>query len=110
MSHPPIGKAVKLLENAGYNVIDGKQKIPINVWVNDREMQSRLYIDFLARTDKELFIVKLARARQPINWTGPAIRDQFFMYVLLYKEMQGLLYVDPEAGTIKKIQFEWDQY
>jgi hypothetical protein len=98
--------AVELLEGAGFDVLAGKTKIPITMTLNDAEdFQSRLYIDYFAQKNEQLYLVKVARERKPMEMRGSAIRDMLLPYCLLYPEAAGMLYVDMEQLKIKKITF-----
>jgi hypothetical protein len=97
---------VELLEGAGFDVLAGKTKIPITMTLNDAEdFQSRLYIDYIAQKNDELYLVKVARERKPLELKGSSIRDMLLPYCLLYPEAAGVLYVDMNQLKIKKITF-----
>lgn len=103
----PVTEAVELLEYSGYEVLTGKRKIPISITVNDRtEMESRLFVDHFAAEGDKIYLVKLARERKPLMMSGSGIRDQLLIYQLLYKQAEGILYVDPKHRRIDKIQFK----
>ncbi|WJH34284.1 hypothetical protein N6H14_31145 [Paenibacillus sp. CC-CFT747] len=103
----PVTDAVALLEESGYEVMTTKRKVPIRIRLNgDQELESRLFVDHFANDGDNLYIVKLARERQPLEMTGSGIRNQLLVYHLLYEEAAGILYVDPRQRTIHKIQFE----
>lgn len=102
------GDAVAILENEGYEVISGKQKIAIHIMLDDQPLESRLFVDYFASMDGEQYIVKLAKNRKPLELTGSAIRDRLLPYQLLYDDIDGILYIDAEAGSIRKIIFTLD--
>ncbi|MBP1989032.1 hypothetical protein [Paenibacillus eucommiae] len=103
---PDDDDTVRLLEGAGFDVLSGKTKVPITMMLNDsEEFQTRLYIDYFAQKNEELFLVKVARERKPLEMTGSSIRDHLLSYSLLYPEAAGVLYVDMEMLKIKKITF-----
>jgi hypothetical protein len=105
----PVTEAVELLEFAGYQVLTGKRRIPVTIQVNDRtELESRLFVDHFAAVEDKLYVVKLARDRKPLEWTGSAVRDQLLVYQLLYQDADGILYVDPKQKSIEKIRFTID--
>jgi hypothetical protein len=102
----PDDETVELLEGAGFDVIAGKTKLPITMTLNDAEdFQSRLYIDYFAEKNEQLYLVKVARERKPMEMTGSSIRDMLLPYSLLYPEAVGVLYVDMVQLKIKKITF-----
>lgn len=96
--------AVDLLEAEGYEVIGGKMKIPLAFEADESVYYSRLFIDYVAERDDETYLVKTSRRRQPLELTGPSLRDRFLYYLLLYPGCEGLLYVDLEESDIKVIR------
>jgi hypothetical protein len=108
----PSGEAVNVLEESGYEVLHGKHKVPIQMNVDDdedKQLHSQFFIDYFARQDDKVYIVKMARERQPMQWTGSSVRDRLLPYFLLYEEVQGVLYVDLKHRTIKKVTFILDE-
>ncbi|UJF31247.1 hypothetical protein [Paenibacillus hexagrammi] len=99
-------EAVELLEGAGFDIVAGKAKVPITMIINDHEqLESRYFIDYFVQQDEEVYIVKLARERRPLEMTGSAVRDMLLPYSLIYPEAAGVLYVDLDQRRIKKIKF-----
>lgn len=101
------GELADLLREAGYDVIYGKVRIPVTFDVDGKEFKSRYYIDALARSNNYWYVVKTARPRQQIDWTGTSLRDKLLPYALLC-QTTGVLFVDLEQRTIKKITYELD--
>ncbi|MEB3101431.1 hypothetical protein [Ferviditalea candida] len=104
----PEGEAAALLKEAGYEVISGKYKIPIYVEMDRQEFSSRYFIDYFARQGHEVFVVKVARDRQPVQWTGSGIRDKLLPYFLLFEEVSGVLYVDLKERKVRRIRIVLD--
>jgi len=102
----PRNEAVRLLEEAGYEVISGKMRIPLLVELDDEPMDSRVFVDLFARKDYELYAVKVSRQRQPMQWTASGIRDRLMIYTTLFKETHGVLYVDLEENRVRKIRID----
>ncbi|WP_227013452.1 hypothetical protein [Paenibacillus psychroresistens] len=103
----PVTDAVALLENAGYEVMTTKRKIPIRMLVDDQEeLFSRYFVDHFAQSEDKWYVVKIARSRNPFEMRGSSIRDQLLPYQLIYLEAAGVLYVDVSLQKIVKIQFE----
>lgn len=103
----PVTEAVALLENAGYEVLTTKRKIPIRMLVNDQEeLFSRYFVDHFAQCEDKWYVVKVARPRNGFEMRGSLIRDQLLPYQLIYLEASGVLYVDVSLQKIVKIQFE----
>ncbi|CAN7708425.1 hypothetical protein [Paenibacillus sp. LjRoot56] len=102
----PEDDVVDLLEAAGFEVLAGKTKIPITMTVGERDqLESRLFIDYFVQKEDDIFLVKVARERKPLEMTGSAVRDMLLPYTLIYPEAQGILYVDMTVSKIKKITF-----
>jgi hypothetical protein len=101
-----LDDTVELLEGAGFDVLAGKTKIPITMTLNDAEdFESRLFVDYFAQKNDQLYVVKVARERKPLELRGSTIRDMLLPYCLLYPEAAGVLYVDMNQLKIKKITF-----
>jgi hypothetical protein len=99
-------ETVELLEGAGFDVLAGKTKIPITMTLNDAEdFESRLFVDYFAQKNDQLYVVKVAKERRPMELRGSSIRDMLLPYCLLYPEVAGVLYVDMDQLKIKKITF-----
>jgi hypothetical protein len=101
-------EAVLLLEESGYQVISGRKKVPIHVELDDVQLDphTRLFIDYFARKDNELYVVKLSKKRLVMEWSASRIREQFMNYHGLFQEAHGVLYVDLEEHRIYKVKFE----
>lgn len=103
---PEDDEVVELLIGAGFDVVGGKTKIPISMTLNQKEeLYSRLFIDYFAEKEDNLYLVKVARERRPLEMTGSAIRDMLLVYSLLVPEAAGVLYVDMNGRKIKQITF-----
>ena len=102
----PSDEAVRLLEEAGYDILAGKVRLPVYVELDGNVMESRLFIDAFAEKDGETYVVRLARERKPIEMTGSSLRDHLLVYHLLYPQTAGVLYVDLPAGAIRVVKFE----
>ncbi|KRE98293.1 hypothetical protein ASG89_04570 [Paenibacillus sp. Soil766] len=102
----PEDDVVELLEAAGFEVLAGKTKIPITMSVGERDqLESRLFIDYFVQKEDDVYLVKVARDRKPLEMTGSAVRDMLLPYTLIYPEAQGILYVEMAISKIKKITF-----
>lgn len=99
------GEVPRLLSNYGYEVVRPKEKIPISIQVDEQVYESRLFVDYIARLDDEWYVVIQARERKPLRISGPALRDFFLPYFLLYQPA-GILYVDLEKEKFKVIQID----
>ena len=48
-------------------------------------------------------MVKTSRRKQPMEWSGPDLRDRLMPYLLLYPGCAGVLYVDTDEKSIRLI-------
>ncbi|WP_127586014.1 hypothetical protein [Paenibacillus koleovorans] len=101
-------EALALVQDAGYEWIAGKVKIPVTVILDNVATESRLFADGFVEKGNAWYVVKFARDRKPIDLTGSALREHLLVYSLLYPDAAGVLYVDVTAGMIRTVQFEVD--
>lgn len=103
--HPSIG----LLEEAGYEVIGGKLKIPLSFQADGAMVYSRLFIDYVASKEEEHFyLVILSRPRKSLEFTGSGLRDSLLPYLLIYPDCSGVLYVDTVNSAIHVVKLGKD--
>ncbi|WP_189024780.1 hypothetical protein [Paenibacillus albidus] len=117
--------AVDLLEEAGYEVVGGKLKIPLSFTLNGSRLYSQLFIDYIAVLDEDeeedqdkykdrhkdkdpYYLVILARPRKQLEFTGSGLRDAVLPYLLIYPQCSGILYVNPATSAIHRITFGRD--
>ncbi|MCH1639448.1 hypothetical protein MJ257_05005 [Paenibacillus timonensis] len=105
LEHP----AVDMLEQAGYEVVSDKLKVPLTFRVDGELLHSRLFIDYIAVKNGEFYLVRTARERLPIEWTGSGLRRELLPFLLLYPDCAGVLYVDPEQGELKEISLTTEE-
>lgn len=98
---------VRYLEASGYDVTHGKYRVPITIDLDGEELYSRLFIDMIAEKDGKHYVVKTARDRMPIDWTGSGVRDRLLVYALLFPECEGVLFVDQRERIIRTITFHF---
>lgn len=109
LTDAPSKELVSFLAQHGYETIGGKYKFVLHFSVNDRTLRSRLYIDGIARSDDGVFVVKKSRPRQPMEWTGGAVRDAFLPLFAVAGRINGILYVDPVEERLVKIRLEVEE-
>src|SRR5690606_41034415 len=102
---PEPSRETDLLESAGYEIISGKRKVELKIEVDDETYTSSLWIDYFVRKNNEVYAVKTVRRRKPVDWTGSGLRDYFLPYALVYEQIDGVLYIQPEQGQIHRIVF-----
>jgi len=96
---------VRYLEQAGYEVISGKHRVPISIGLDGEALSTRLFIDYVAVKSGKTYIVKAARERMPLDWTGSGVRDRLLVYALLVPGATGILYMDAREKWIRTITF-----
>ncbi len=102
------GEVVTLLESKGYTVICDKLRIPIIIQVEEKQLESRLYADYIVEKNSEIYVVKIGKKKQALSMTGAAIREHLLHYYLLYRP-QGIIYVSDDKKDLKIIQFAIDE-
>ena len=66
-------------------------------------MNSRLFVDGIARDEHGVYAVKLARRRQVVEWTGSRCARRVFASVCGAGPIGGILYVDLAEDDVIKI-------
>lgn len=98
------GEIPDLLRSHGYQVKEAKVKIPLTTEiVNDKEYESRLYIDYIATAkedEHETYLVFREREKKPLEKTGARLRDRFLPFYLLYRP-QGILFVTRDRQLLR---------
>ncbi|WP_166239181.1 hypothetical protein [Paenibacillus turpanensis] len=102
-----VNEAVLLLEEEGYEVVNKKTQVKVHIKIDGAPIPpGQLFIDYIARKENSYYLVKIARARKPLEMTGAAIRERLLPYAYVYEEAEGILYVDVPQRSIRLIQFE----
>lgn len=104
---PIQGAVPDLLRKHGYEPLLEKVKTQILIDVDDEELESRLYFDYIAKKEEEYYLVTVARDRKPVRWSGAGVRD-FFLASYLLVQPTAILYVMPELQQIKRIEFDFE--
>ncbi|TJY44439.1 hypothetical protein E5161_03410 [Cohnella pontilimi] len=100
-------EAVSLLQEHGYEVLSGKHRVPLGVVVDEGPVQpTRLYFDYLASKDDKYYLVKLERARQPMDWTASGLRERLLVYALLFPDCEGLIVANPKDKLLRTVRFQ----
>ncbi|WP_256757179.1 hypothetical protein [Cohnella sp. WQ 127256] len=98
---------VLLLQEHGYEVLSGKHRIPLGVVLDDGPvMSTRLYFDYLITKEDKYYLVKLERARQPMEWTASGLREQLLVYALMFPDCDGIVIVLAQEQQIKTVRFK----
>lgn len=98
---------VALLQENGYEVLSGKHRVPLGVKVDDGPVQgTRLYFDYLVSKEDKYYLVKLERARQPMDWTASGLRERLLAYALLFPDCEGIIVADPKDKWMRTVRFQ----
>lgn len=98
---------VALLRESGFEVLSGKHRIPLGVSVDDGPAQpTRLFFDYLASKEDKYYLVKLERARQPLDWTASGLRERLLVYALLFPDCAGIIVADPKDKLVRTVRFQ----
>jgi len=100
---------IGFLERHGFEVVSGKHRVPLRIGLDGEVLRSRLYIDYVAEKDGLTYLVKTARDRMPMDWTGSGVRDRLLVYALLVPGAAGILFADPREGWIRTVTFEFGE-
>ena len=103
---PKSGHALALLHDNGYQVISGKVRVPLEIKHGEKNYQSRIIIDFIARKNEEIYVVKIKNKRKPERLSAANLRDEYLKLQLLFSA-DGVLYLDLEKGEINDVQFTY---
>lgn len=106
----PNDDLITLLNRHGYTTINRKVRVPIRITKDEHEhMESRYYIDAIARKDGFTYAVKVSRTKKPMEYTNSSIRDHLFPIYLL-AAWDGVIYVDKEIEKVLLFTFTYDRY
>lgn len=101
---------VQLLKKHGYVTLQRKIRVPIVIFVGEKEkLESRYFIDAIAKKDGLLYAVKVNRTKKPMMHTNTAIRDHLFPLYLL-APWDGVLHIDREQESITPYTFTYNSY
>lgn len=99
-------ETVRFLAANGYEVVSSKHRIPIEIELDGEPLQSRLFIDYVAVKSGKTWLVKTARDRMPVDWTGSGVRDRLLVYALLIPTAAGIVYADPRDNRLRTVTFD----
>ncbi|OEF98452.1 hypothetical protein [Desulfuribacillus alkaliarsenatis] len=106
---PKGGAATKLLEANGYEIVAGKHRVPIDIKASDRNYQSRILIDFIAKKNDNIYVVKIKNKRKQERYSGSFLRDELLKYQLFFR-VDGVLYIDLDKEKINEVYFDLSNF
>lgn len=106
----PNDDLISLLNRHGYTTVNRKIRVPIRITKDDHEhLDTRYFIDAIARKDGFTYAVKVSRTKKPMEYTNTSIRDHLFPIYLL-APWDGVLYVDKDVDKVVLFTFTYDHY
>jgi hypothetical protein len=94
----------RLIESEGYEIIQGTDRIPVEIRYGEKHVESHYTADLLVKKDNQIFVVKKKRKAERSSLSSVSIRRELFPLSLLY-DADGVLYVDTNGGKVKEITF-----
>ena len=98
-------KAIILLEQAGYTVIETQKRRPIVTYLDGKPFRNWLQIDCMVRKSGKTFVVEVKTGTEATKITNSATRRQLLEYYFTYKP-DGILLLDMEYGKIQEVKFQ----
>lgn len=98
----------QLLHRKGYRLIRKHIRVPILFSAGDETHKTRIFVDGVAKKEGKWYLVRIARARKPLLYTGSGMRDEFIPFALLRK-WDGILYVNLKEESLQQISFQVDR-
>lgn len=100
-SVPKSGKLVTLLEAEGYDIVSGKLKIPLNMSVGEREMDTAMTADYLVKQSGRTYIV-VKEKEEDEKLTAKYIRERYLVDCLTFRA-DGVVVINSDKTRVKQI-------
>ena len=98
-------EAVRLLEKAGYQILEDQLSRETGFWVDDQWCPITVRADFLVEKAGQTYVAEVKTGKSAPNPASTATRRQLLEYSHVY-DADGLLLVDMEARQLRAIRFE----
>lgn len=99
--------AISFLNKEGYDIIEIQKKHPIIIYIDDKPHSSYVQADFIVQKANKKYIVEVKTGKKA-RATTALVRRQLLEYYLVFNP-RGILLLDMEKGTLKKIEFQWSK-
>src|SRR5690554_4510347 len=96
--------AISFLNKAGYDIVDIQKKQPITIYIDDKPYSSYVQADFLVSKAGKKYVCEVKTGKKT-RATNALVRRQLLEYYLVFNP-HGILLLDMENGTLKKIEFQ----
>lgn len=97
-------RAVELLADAGYAVVDAQVRRRWLLAVDGEDFPVELRADYLAAKDGALFVAEVKTGGAAPQLSNSATRRQLLEYRVAF-DVDGVLLVDAEAGRVQRVVF-----
>lgn len=98
---PTSGKTVKLLEREGYELVSGKMKLPLTLFIGERETTSALTSDYLVKQNGRTYVVKTER-EEGETLSARRVREQYLALCLAFKAA-GVIIINADKTRVKHV-------
>lgn len=98
--------AEALLEAAGWSVVGQQVQGSYELWVGGRARAIGVRADYMVEAGGRRFVAEVKTGRRAVDVGHPATRRQLLEYRVAF-EVEGVLLVDAEAGTVDEVRFPW---
>lgn len=96
--------AVRLLERAGYAIVDEQLAVETGFWVDESWRPVTVRADYLVERRGRRYVVEVKTGRSATNPASTATRRQLFEYSHVY-QTDGLILADMETGLLHHVRF-----
>lgn len=96
--------AVKILENAGYKVLEVQKRLKVKTKIDGKEYSNTIIADMIVQKGVKTYLVEIKTGKQVEKTITPLIRRQLLEYYLIYKP-DGLILLNMETGKLHNISF-----
>lgn len=97
-------KAIRLLQSAGYEILQTQARAPVRVRVNGKPQDYEARADLLVQRHGRRFVAEVKTGGMAPSLTHGPTRRQLLEYSLAYP-VAGVLLVDATAGAIHRVEF-----
>ncbi|NLZ92843.1 MAG: hypothetical protein GX922_02305 [Firmicutes bacterium] len=98
------GKAVQILEDAGYEIITAKPTLAVKMEIDEQQHIFDLKNDFLVKRDGKRYLVHIRRDTKPVRLQSKLWRSSLLRDVLAFR-VNGMLILHLEKGTLQEVRF-----
>lgn len=101
------GRALKLLEREGYEIIEVQKRVPFVTHVDGKPYKNSIQADYIVTRDGKTFVVEVKTGGEATQVTTSQTRRQLLEYYLVYRP-DGIILLDMECEELREVKFEVD--